>query len=184
MLVFFCQGKSRPFSSLLGPQEKTECNNEEIEASKGGKGNTIVVIDKGVLEQFKHTGTGTEKEHCLDSSSVGEAECCNISNMQESRKRKNFEGSLSNFSLVCALNKAPCFIYLEAQIILFSVVVFHSLFLFICLIGENEKYITRKHFAFLGGDPKSKQRRRVKNFDSKEKPPPIYNHCQYYCIFF
>ncbi|XP_015887469.3 uncharacterized protein LOC107422523 isoform X1 [Ziziphus jujuba] len=123
--------KPRPFSSLLGPKQKTGYNDEEIEAKKGGKGNTIALIDKGVLEQFKHTVT--EKEHCADSSSCGETESCNISDMQESRKRKNSE-------------------------------------------GENEKYITPKHVAFLGGDPKTKQQRRVRNSNSKEKPPPLYNH--------
>ncbi|KAF3457660.1 hypothetical protein FNV43_RR02318 [Rhamnella rubrinervis] len=124
------KGKSRPFSSLLGLRELSECKDGKIGAKKGEEEDTNSFIDKVIFEQFKRTGT--EKEECVGSSSIGEAENCNIADVRGSRKRKNIE-------------------------------------------GDNDKYVTRKHFAILGGDLKAKQRRREKSFDCTEKQP-LYDH--------
>ncbi|KAM3756307.1 hypothetical protein ACB098_02G102200 [Castanea mollissima] len=80
------QGKSRPFSSLLGPgpRESSGSIDGHNGANKGGKAEPNCVTDKVFFQQFKHTGEDTGD--CGGSCSVGEAESCHI---DESRKRKN-----------------------------------------------------------------------------------------------
>lgn len=85
------QGKSKPFSSLLGLRE-SGCGSidEQPEAKKGGAADLNSVVEKVVLEQFKHSGT--LEGDCVGPSSAGEAENCNITKVQGLRKRKNLEG--------------------------------------------------------------------------------------------
>ncbi|XP_030975925.1 uncharacterized protein LOC115995483 [Quercus lobata] len=88
------QGKSRPFSSLLGPSPRESSGSIDGHngANKGGEAETNCVTDKVFFEQFKHTGEDTGD--CGGSCSFGEVESCNIDEAQESRKRKNpFQGA-------------------------------------------------------------------------------------------
>lgn len=85
------QGKSRPFSSLLGPRESSGSIDGHTGAKKGGEAESNCVTDKVFFEQFKHTGE--VKGDCEGSCSVVEVDSCNIDDVQESRKRKNpFQG--------------------------------------------------------------------------------------------
>ncbi|PON72908.1 hypothetical protein TorRG33x02_250930 [Trema orientale] len=80
------KGKAKPFLSLLGPKNLSGSTDEKLGAKKDEVNS---VVEKVVLEQFKHIDT--VKQDCLGSSSNGEAESCNITHVQESRKRKSFE---------------------------------------------------------------------------------------------
>lgn len=76
-------------------------------AKKEEEAKTDGVIDKVVLEQFKHTGS--EAEHWACSSTGGEAEDCEAPELQLSRKRKTFEGFLYyllsiRLATACTLN--------------------------------------------------------------------------------
>ncbi|KAL5542558.1 hypothetical protein UlMin_010268 [Ulmus minor] len=91
------KGKSKPFSSFVNTRESSVTSDEHIEAKKRGEAETSSVIEKAVLEQFKHSDS--EQGDCVGSSSVGEEDICNTDEPQESRKRKNFEGgSAKNIS--------------------------------------------------------------------------------------
>ncbi|KAK4585770.1 hypothetical protein RGQ29_023113 [Quercus rubra] len=88
------QGKSRPFSSLLGPSPRESSGSIDGHngANKGGEAESNCATDKVFFEQFKHTGEDTG--NCGGSCSVGEVESCDIDEAQESRKRKNpFQGA-------------------------------------------------------------------------------------------
>lgn len=91
---YLWQGKSRPFSSLLGPgpRESSGSIDGHNGANKGGKAEPNCVTDKVFFQQFKHTGEDTGD--CGGSCSVGEAESCHI---DESRKRKNPFQGLSSY---------------------------------------------------------------------------------------
>ena len=91
------QGKSRPFSSLLGPSPRESSGSIDGHngANKGGEAEANCVTDKVFFEQFKHTGEDTGD--CGGSCSVGEVESCNIDEAQESRKRKNPFQGLSSY---------------------------------------------------------------------------------------
>ena len=96
--VILRQGKSKPFSSLLGPRESSRggSNDEQAEAKKGGESGSKPVVEKVVLEQFKTTGIA--KGDCESLSNVNEAESSNTTDAQGSRKRR-FEGSCSRYLL-------------------------------------------------------------------------------------
>ncbi|XP_059448740.1 uncharacterized protein LOC132179938 isoform X1 [Corylus avellana] len=82
------EGKSRPFSSPLGPIEASSTIDGFSEGKKVGEAKPNFVIGKVFFEQFKHTGE--EKGDCEGSCSVGgEVESYKIDDVQESRKRRN-----------------------------------------------------------------------------------------------
>ncbi|KAF4355326.1 uncharacterized protein LOC115722091 isoform X1 [Cannabis sativa] len=77
------KGKAKPFSSLLGLRDGSV--DEKIGASN--------VVEKVVLEQFKHIETVTKDDLVGSSSDNGNnGEVENIASAAESRKRKSFEG--------------------------------------------------------------------------------------------
>ncbi|EXB87087.1 hypothetical protein L484_010066 [Morus notabilis] len=85
------KGKSKPFSSLLGPRESGGGSiDEQAEAKKGGAADLNSVVEKVVLEQFKHSGT--LEGDCVGPSSAGGAENCDKTIVRGLRKRKNLEG--------------------------------------------------------------------------------------------
>ncbi|KAG2726579.1 hypothetical protein I3760_01G119100 [Carya illinoinensis] len=83
------QGKSRPFSSPLGPRESSGSIDGHFGAKKDGEAKSNCVIDKVLFEQFKHNGEdkGDREGSCSDMG------CCNTDEVPQSRKRRNpFQG--------------------------------------------------------------------------------------------
>ncbi|GMN62498.1 hypothetical protein TIFTF001_031578 [Ficus carica] len=87
------KGKSKPFSSLVGPRESSGCGSidKQAESKQGGEEADLnSVVEQVVLEQFKHSGT--VKGDCVGPRSVGEVESGDMTDVQGSRKRKSLEG--------------------------------------------------------------------------------------------
>lgn len=77
---------------MLGLKDLSGSTNEKIGTQKGEEAESNPVVEKVVLEQFKHNVDIVKEEDFAGSSSNGEAETCNITNVQASRKRKSFGG--------------------------------------------------------------------------------------------
>ncbi|XP_044499104.1 uncharacterized protein LOC123220630 isoform X4 [Mangifera indica] len=91
------QGKSSPFSTPVGLRNAGENTDGQMGIKKEEEEEGKNVLDKEVLEQFKHTVS--EKGEAMCSCSVGEVEISNEDNVKESKKRRNsFEAQRSQKS--------------------------------------------------------------------------------------
>ncbi|XP_031266399.1 uncharacterized protein LOC116124793 [Pistacia vera] len=89
------QGKSSPFSTPVGLRNAGGNTDGQMGIKKEVEEEVKNVLDKEILEQFKHTGN--EKGEAMGSCSVGEVEISNVDNVKESKKRRNpFEDAFSS----------------------------------------------------------------------------------------